>query len=575
MLSIRPLAQPDQTLDSIAAWVWLQNGLRTWPDALEAVFGSRSIKADRPFFNGVSHAFEAVDGAGHSSLDAWIDRQSFLALFTPFTDPERLRTAKEKLVSNRLAGLPMTLGCDSLPLLRNDRRYCPACVQEEIRRLGFGYSHRTHQVRGVDFCPVHGIALELPPQGEAGIAAPRGLITAPWTAGDGDGSEWASPQDREPDQNLARWVGAVFAGDVPTVGRWQRLGAIEARIDKMPRIRGEPSSQARRLENLLVRVHGSNRLAEMGLPVTEGVTSHWPALLLAGHAFCDHPTANLLVLSALFEGPAEYAGAVAQVCEPPTEPKPVRMPPPRSLRRVWSLALIKELLREPSLAVVAEKHGFCLQTLRDHLAAYPDLHDRRPAALGRARRRRARHTIRAFVRDTPQATRRMLCRQHKSAYNNALRHDREWLEEILPARKSACFLANAPQAVLQDARLAREITALAQAARDGDEPIWVTKAWLTERLHPAKPRDLRSGCLPLTRTAIDELAEKAAEFHARVLARLDMCVRGGEAERAFRIAARFLKMAGRQSHLIDRVLAILEAGIAQASSVPVRGGAAQ
>ena len=42
-----------------------------------------------------------------------------------------------------------------------DLRFCPACMEEDRERCGFGYLHTAHQYRDIRACPIHGIPLRV------------------------------------------------------------------------------------------------------------------------------------------------------------------------------------------------------------------------------------------------------------------------------------------------------------------------------------------------------------------------------------------------------------------------------
>jgi hypothetical protein len=52
-------------------------------------------------------------------------------------------------------------------------RYCPVCVSENRRKYGEAYWQRSHQLIGVDVCPIHGCYLEETDVVIAGKASPR------------------------------------------------------------------------------------------------------------------------------------------------------------------------------------------------------------------------------------------------------------------------------------------------------------------------------------------------------------------------------------------------------------------
>ena len=102
---------------------------------------------------------ENLPSASHYSVDHFIDRHTLLPLFVPFLPQKYMIQIREDMKGeNGVLAYCRTgmLGVTGVSAPKVEHlRFCHHCINEDRKRWGECYWHRTHQAPGVQICPVH------------------------------------------------------------------------------------------------------------------------------------------------------------------------------------------------------------------------------------------------------------------------------------------------------------------------------------------------------------------------------------------------------------------------------------
>lgn len=316
MLTICPTVQPDQTFSSIAARIWLENALPSYRDAAKELFGFPGTNADNLLFAGISHAYDVLHGAGYCTKREWLNQHGYLSLYRPFVPSDLYDYVEWRLLSDDSTFLRKSLALTPFATHHSfeNKHYCPTCATQDINTLGFAYARRTFQVPGVHFCHKHGIPLRAVRDDAPQAASQYGILVCDPSELPGllantlveEGVRTSRAQ-----RGFGLWIAALLRGAIPIQGSGGRHAIIMSRLHEMTTMNGQLGSVEQRLKGLLLRAHY--------LPPASGAASYSYSTSLANIAegflttnrYYYDPVANLLVLSALFDTPEEYAQALA------------------------------------------------------------------------------------------------------------------------------------------------------------------------------------------------------------------------------------------------------------------------
>lgn len=160
VICIFPAPYPDELLYSVCA---RYKDLMQYPNGSTATgdfFGTAtSAVVDLP--NKLEHLISALPPGHLYTVDEFIDGHTMLPFYAPFLSRERARALRAEM---RGAGENQIFERLGLNATRSARptwlRFCPLCADVDRGRFGETYWHRTHQLSGVEVCPIHAVFLE-------------------------------------------------------------------------------------------------------------------------------------------------------------------------------------------------------------------------------------------------------------------------------------------------------------------------------------------------------------------------------------------------------------------------------
>lgn len=549
---------PDQTIESLVAATWLRNPWPTWEEAAAIVFGSAKTKSQRLVHGGWREAFTALDGVGYSCPDELVAAHSYLPLFQPFMEAatyERLRLALVEGHVARLSALSRSRVLTGGPV-----RFCPLCSAREIAKSGYAVAHRSNQVSGVVACSEHGvglITLSAHDQftsnlGERGLHIPSPALPAPHP----QCTPSCPDRGRESAElRYARFVDAALSGELAPASLGARQFAFLDRLDERFQARRTPGST---LSRLIRAGHSAAALHEAALEIPLTRTAVWPALVADGAALGHHPIANLLVISVLFDDVDDYNKATTKAASTDQqqvhEPVGLRL---GALRGGLNSALIKDCLRDISLAEVARRHDMDLATAKSVLRQFPRLAHHRKRASFRRRRSCHRAAALSLKQSHPRAARQDLKNLANADYAWLSHHDREWLDRNFPLKRPQRERASLYDVNLDISTAASAATVVEQLAREGREHFRRNWSLLLDCFGKEIQRQLRTGRLPIAAASLREREESKSQHRDRCLLRIREHVEAGSLREARLWASELLLINPGDRTVVSRVLSCL------------------
>lgn len=209
MIACYPNFYDDELVYSFLARYFERTGYIDYVSAAKDLFDKRTVRPDIEFVNKYTEdAFKMI--TKHITFDKVILNHTMFPYYCRFSDSERKKKAFNSLVNmdtdfHDYVPIPKHKG--SMRYLR----YCPLCAEEDRMKYGETYWHRSHQMMGVDICPVHFCKLTDSSVLISGKASPC-LVTAEESIDNNIQTAEMSVNNTE--ISLARYVYDVFTSDI-------------------------------------------------------------------------------------------------------------------------------------------------------------------------------------------------------------------------------------------------------------------------------------------------------------------------------------------------------------------------
>lgn len=490
-------------------------------DVIAALFGSPTIRTDRPLHGGFGHlAAVTADAQGVQQTDL-PQRLGMIALYGPFTNPDRYRKAMDLLHGERSNGINEIIGLRTQGVFRDQPAVCICCIREDISGQRPPYFRRTHQVSAVQVCPDHGVPLVT-----RCASCGTSLLHAeqPSQYCHCCSSLIAS---EEPDQEnlahagmqwrLAKFIQATMTGVLPSVGIEIRLDVMRERAAKV--IKNRSNITGDNLSRTLNKAYGQAFLVSLCLPTDSAPTLAWPSLLLQGRLLSSDPIANCVVMAALFDSVDDYVGAIDKAMQGPLPP-PVTQKALVVTNRV-TMSVLKDVLRPIKLDAVAKKHDINHDTLKKWVAAVPGLSERRLVSGARIKLRSCKKVVLRHLEQGTNQSRSQVATELKAEITFIFRNDCAWLDRHLPKRtnlsgavcRSVTFKEGEADNILA-ARLRNAVEKEKSALRR-PRRLYRDRVLRMSGLPSLSNSD--HDCFPLTLIAVAEAAETVDQYYRRAL----------------------------------------------------------
>lgn len=153
MITSFPTLYPDELLYSLFARYYAQSGHIAYVFAAEELFENRATKPDIEFMDGLTEEARQLVTRTCSLADI-VEKHTMFPYAGRFLERDRRRQALRLLMKTDERYHNLLYQCKSKRVMRY-LRYCPSCAAEDREQYGETYWHRSHQLQGVDVCPLH------------------------------------------------------------------------------------------------------------------------------------------------------------------------------------------------------------------------------------------------------------------------------------------------------------------------------------------------------------------------------------------------------------------------------------
>jgi hypothetical protein len=405
---------------------------------VEQLFGSRSIRVEKSLHAGFGQFARNFDCFSGRSSAAVISLHSMLALFKPFTDPDRYSRACEIACGSLVNGMNVMVGLRRDHMFRSHPAVCLDCVREDLQRRYFAYYRRSHQVLAASYCAIHKTPLILACSSCGTLFSHSDLPSLECHRCGEQLTQMKDALESMPDRSarirLSKVLAAVFAGEIAADDVNLRLAILRNQTKHVVHTRSGVIGD--NLATHINRVFGREFLASLSLHTQSAPTLGWPALMIHGRFLVNDPIANSLLIAALFDSVDHYNTSIKAYKASPEilTKKPKQLDSPGNI----SFSMLREILGATSLNTIVQKNNRKNRPLLKWVAAYPGLSKRRAAFLFRKKLNRYKKSIRTKLQAEPELTRTQLATALKSAFSFVQRHDPQWLCQNLPVQMVPC-----------------------------------------------------------------------------------------------------------------------------------------
>lgn len=208
MIATFPTVLDDELVYSVLCRFFDRSGILSYRHAAEALFLNKMAKPVIEFVNEYTDDVLALL-LKHNSMEELILQHTMAPYYMRFLDLPRRTAAMKALTSmdnsywqHLLLPSNRTKGKDTKRYLR----FCPICAREDRARHGETYWHRSHQLRHIDVCPIHGCSLKeseiaITTEGPPALVSAESVVPLQYDA---------LPCENELQLRLAQYVNDVF-----------------------------------------------------------------------------------------------------------------------------------------------------------------------------------------------------------------------------------------------------------------------------------------------------------------------------------------------------------------------------
>ena len=168
MISYFPTIYPDELLYSQLARYYAKSGYAAYINAAKDLYQRKTVRPDMEFVNAFTpDALRMI--TKDMTMEDVVLKHTMFPYYGRFLPRERKQKVFQAMVSmqgNYHDLLPIPHNQDEGRFLR----YCPLCSAEDRENLGETFWHRTHQMIGLNTCPIHKCSLHnssIPIKGKA------------------------------------------------------------------------------------------------------------------------------------------------------------------------------------------------------------------------------------------------------------------------------------------------------------------------------------------------------------------------------------------------------------------------
>lgn len=161
MIGFFPVPYPDEILYSVFARYHHRSKNRYVAATLNDLFGHEAARIVVDLPNKLGYLANQLPSGSIITAARLIDDHTLFPFYEPFLPPDRKDQLRQDMIERSIGGtIHGRLGILTSNISVEYLRFCPLCVEDDIKSFGEPYWHRIHQVPGVFTCSQHSTFLE-------------------------------------------------------------------------------------------------------------------------------------------------------------------------------------------------------------------------------------------------------------------------------------------------------------------------------------------------------------------------------------------------------------------------------
>ncbi|ETI91658.1 MAG: hypothetical protein Q607_CBUC00021G0100 [Clostridium butyricum DORA_1] len=160
MMTFFPIPYEDELLYSILARYRIHSGNISLKSTLEDIYGNRNITAAMDLPSHIDKIIANLPICSKYSSEELIERYTLYPLYSAFLPPEDAEIIKKYMKEDKGGSIYNKIGLMASSISLNQYfKFCPQCLEEDMRNYGELYWHRLHQIPGILVCSKHKVLL--------------------------------------------------------------------------------------------------------------------------------------------------------------------------------------------------------------------------------------------------------------------------------------------------------------------------------------------------------------------------------------------------------------------------------
>lgn len=302
MLPFFPTPYEDELLYSVLAryHIWSQNiSLKA---TVNDLFGRRTASAVVDLPNGLETLCSELSIGSSITSDYLIENHTLFPLFRPFLPADRA----ERIFRCMKFGGDIHTTIGAMPSSIHSPkwlRYCPNCVQADVESVGEPYWHRTHQVPGVEVCPLHqkrlinsSVSTTSRQNKHAFVALAEDVMMD-------------EHEQSETDPHLIAIAEAVhwlLENDVSVLGLKELRDRYVSKLKQMNPVTHQKTVRQRDLLNEFSHFYGNQLLTELNCEIDYSEQDNWLSQMVRKPRKVSHPLRHILLMRFLELTPEQF-----------------------------------------------------------------------------------------------------------------------------------------------------------------------------------------------------------------------------------------------------------------------------
>ena len=512
MMHYFPKPYSDELLYSIIARYCIQSGNTNVIYSTEDIFGkeNRNVVISPELPGNIDLLVSNLPGSTKITSDSLIYNSTLFPYIAAFLPEDRAREVYNIMKAGQTSVIYNKTGLVSGSIKSNRMfRFCPKCIEEDTKKYGEAYWHRSHQVTGVFMCPIH-----KEPIYDSCIPY-RGNYRMNYIAASKDVCKVESlikVKDETAEKLI--WIAEDICEILNRPFEYQSLmkkkflymeRLIENKIANMISM-----IHQKRLRKELIEFWGTEVLEILQSPIDESKECNWLNILTWENEYISLPIRHLILMRFLDLQMKDFSVDL----------------PEKTHKEIWNEKLIELANEKTSITKIATMLDSTKKTVRNQILKmgiepYWNSNADETATIDfsdtiecQEKLERAKEEWIVAQRDNPNLSRNQLRKLKPALYNQLVKYDRQWL---LSNSKTRGEIQDNLDWVQRDKELLIQVEAIVDSMHTG-RPEHVQWHSVGGRLGINGWFGKNRNRLPLVKEYLDNQIETLQEFHLRRIA---------------------------------------------------------